>query len=46
MKDRLKKKGLKNGKKEQVNERNKLTVCVSIVEGCLLEFNFLCLSWA
>jgi len=33
-------------KKERVNERNKSIVCVRIVEGCLLEFNFPCLSWA
>ena len=40
------KKWFKKGKKEQVNEKNKSTLCVSNVEGCLLEFNFPCLSWA
>lgn len=33
-------------KKEKVKEKNKSVVCVSNVEGRLLEFNFPCLSWA
>jgi hypothetical protein len=42
----VQKKMVEEWKKGTSKRGNKSIVCVRIVEGCLLEFNFPCLSWA